>query len=57
MTDVNVDLVNGKDATDLLQDRSTRCLHAVSAQERVDVIGVNAVVVDDAVTLSAGELP
>ena len=32
VTDVNVDLVHGKDATNLPQDRSACCLNAIGAQ-------------------------
>ena len=57
MTDVNVDLVNGKDAADFAQDGRTRSLDAVSAEQRVDVVGVDAVLVDDALTVATRELP
>ena len=57
VTDVNVDLVNGKDAADFAQDGRTRSLDAVSAEQRVDVVGVDAVLVDDALLQVRSEVP
>ena len=56
MTDVNVDLVHGEYATDFFQDGGARSLDAISAKERVDVVGVNAILVDDGVGITLGEL-
>ena len=57
MTDVNVDLVNGKDAADFAQDGRTRSLDAVSAEQRVDVVGVDTVLVDNALAMARCILP
>ena len=57
MTDVYVDLVDGEHATNLFQNGGTRGLDAVSAEEGIDVVGVDAVLVDDVLTVATGEPP
>ena len=57
MTDVNVDLVHGEHATDLFEDGRARSLNAVSAEECIDVVGIDAVVVDNTLVVAPRELP
>ena len=57
MTDINVDLIHSEHATDFLEYGGACGLYAVSTEERVDVIGVDAVLVDDALTVATRELP
>ena len=57
MTDVHVDLVHGEDAADFSQNGGTRSLHAICAQQSVDVVGVDAILVDDTLSAGGSELP
>lgn len=57
MPNVDIDLVDIEDALDLLQDCCTRCFNTISAEDRVNVVGVDGRFVDKTVHVATSELP
>lgn len=57
MSYVDIYLVGTKHPPDLTQDSGTCHLYTVGLQDRVDIVGVDGVVIDYAVTCSICKLP
>ena len=57
MPAVHLDVVRAENATHLSQDRRTRHLNTVRLQDRVDIVRVHVVLVDDALLQVRSEVP
>ena len=57
MPAVDLNVVRAEDATHFSQDRRTRHLNTVRLQDRVDIVRVHVVLVDDALLKVGSEIP